>query len=268
MRIAANGHNFHVVVEGEGEPVLLLHGFPDSLKLWRNVAAKLLEQNYKVITFDQRGFGESDAPSQVSDYKTDHIIEDAAAILKELGYSSGVKLIGHDWGSFIGWMLCLKYPELIDRYVAVSVGHPLAYRYAGWEQKFKAWYILAFQLPFYPEARIRANDWAALRCMNASEAENWIADLARAGRLSAALNWYRANFFNLLAAEFKKCKVPTLGVYSYGDIALTEKQMTDSAKYMEAPWRYCAIKNSSHWIPLDQPEQLARLCCDWFKERL
>jgi len=257
-----------VLVEGEGEPVLLLHGFPDSLKIWRHVAEHLLKQNYKVITLDQRGYGESDAPAHVSAYKAENIVEDAAALLKELGYSSGVKLIGHDWGAFIGWMLCLKHPELIDRYAAVSVGHPLAYRHAGWEQKRKAWYILAFQLPLYPEARIKANNWAMFRKMNAKEAENWIADLSREGRLTAALNWYRANFFGLLAGEFKKCKVPTLGVYSFGDFALTEKQMTDSANYMDAPWRYATIENSSHWIPLDQPERLAQICADWFKETL
>lgn len=266
--IQANGLNFNVLVEGQGAPVLLLHGFPDSLKLWRHVIPQLVQAGYKVIAYDQRGYGESDAPSEVSAYRVESIIADAVAILKSLGYSSGVKLVGHDWGAVIGWLLCIQHPELIEKYVAVSVGHPLAYRHAGWEQKRKGWYVLAFQIPGYPEKRIAGNNWAAIYKMTgkASEAENWIKDLSRPGRLSAAINWYRANFSRLLFGKPGKNKVPTLGVYSSGDLALTEKQMTDSANYMDATWQYARIEGSSHWIPLDKPDELVQSIIPWFSQ--
>lgn len=267
QKIKANGLDFNVLIEGTGTPVLLLHGFPDSAKLWKHVMPYLVSAGYKVIAPDQRGYGETDAPEGVAFYETSSIVADAVAILKELGYESGVRLVGHDWGALIGWLLCLQHPEIFQRYAAVSVGHPLAYRFAGLEQKLKAWYVLAFQIPGFAEWMLSANKYARLRKMagSAEERQQRVQEFSRPGRLSAALNWYRANFSQLGFARFEKSKVPTLGVYSAGDIALTEKQMLDSEKYMDAEWRYRRIEGtSSHWIPLDQPEELARLICEWF----
>jgi pimeloyl-ACP methyl ester carboxylesterase len=54
-----------------------------------------------------------------------------------------------------------------------------------------------------------------------------------------------------------------MGIYSTGDVALTEKQMVDSQKYMKADWKYVRIENSTHWIPLDQPERLSNEIVEW-----
>lgn len=258
----------NVYSEGAGPPVMLLHGFPDSLKEWRFVIPELLEEGYRVIAYDQRGFGESDAPANVEAYQIERIAGDAVAVLRHLGVTEKVRLVGHDWGAFIGWYLCLEYPNLFESFAAVSVGHPLAYRHAGWEQKKKGWYVLAWQLRGVAEYLIAANNWAALRRVAAGkrpEIENWIADLSRPGRLTAGLNWYRANFFRLLTTKFGNCTVPTCGIYSTGDVALTAKQMLDSQKYMTAKWKYIQIEDSSHWIPLDKPAELAAHLCDWFR---
>ena len=88
---------------------------------------------------------------------------------------------------------------------------------------------------------------------------------SRKGRLTAALNWYRANFGTLGSHRFGLNGVPTLGIYSTDDVALTEKQMIDSEKYMKAAWKYVRIENSTHWIPLDQPEQLCTEIIEWFR---
>ncbi len=245
---------------------MLLHGFPDSHKLWTHVTPYLVRAGYQVIAFDQRGYGETDAPADCSAYTISNICDDAIAILKHRGYTSKVKLVGHDWGALIGWSLCIEHPEFFEKYVAVSVGHPLAFRRAGWQQKLKSWYVIAFQFPGLAERMLSANNWKALRKMagTPAEKEERIAQLSRKGRLTAGLNWYRANFKKMFAQLPKRCKVPTLGVYSTDDVALTEKQMTDSALYMDAEWRYVRIENSSHWIPIDQPEELATNICRWF----
>lgn len=252
--------------EGAGPPVMLLHGFPDSLKEWRYVIPALLNAGYKVIAYDQRGFGDSEAPANVAAYQIERIAGDAVSVLQHLGVTEKVRLVGHDWGAFIGWYLCLEYPSLFESYAAISVGHPLAYRHAGWEQKKKGWYVLAWQLRGVAEYLIAANDWASLRRVagNRPEIENWIADLSRPGRLTAGLNWYRANFFRLLTTKFGICTVPTCGIYSTGDVALTAKQMVDSQKYVSGNWKYIQIEDSSHWIPLDKPEELAKHLCYWF----
>ncbi|MBX9686654.1 MAG: alpha/beta fold hydrolase [Candidatus Obscuribacterales bacterium] len=265
QKILINGITLNLYVEGEGEPLMFLHGFPDSQKEWRYLIPHFLKAGFKVIAYDQRGFGESDAPEEQKAYEIDKIVADALAVLKYLKIGEKVNLVGHDWGAFIGWQLCLEHPEFFKRYVAISVGHPLAYRHAGFEQKLKGWYILAYQLPAYPEWLLSHKNWAILHKIAGKNPEtaNWIRDLSRPGRLSSAINWYRANFFYLAGKNFKKCTVPTLGIYSKGDIALTEKQMTDSRKYMFAEWRYECIEDSSHWIPLDQPDALAKTILGW-----
>lgn len=265
--IHANGLNLHVQVDGTGPPVLLLHGFPDTCHLWRHVAPPLVAAGFKVIAIDQRGFGQSDAPENVDAYTIDKIAADAAAVLVQLGVKEKVRLIGHDWGAFIGWFLCLRHPELFHSFVAVSVGHPLAYRNAGPAQWLKGWYIWMFQIPGLAEWIFSANKFKALRGISKDpeDAEKRVADFSRPGRLTAALNWYRANFGNMLSYSFGKSSVRTLGIYSADDVALTEKQMTDSQKYMSAEWRYVRVEHSSHWIPLDVPEQLSAEIIKWCK---
>lgn len=267
LTVNSNGVNLSVHVDGAGPTIMLLHGFPDTHQLWHKIAPQLVASGFRVVIFDQRGYGESDAPSDVSAYTIDLIASDAIAVLKTLGITEKVKLVGHDWGAFIGWFLCLSSPELFDAFVAVSVGHPLAYRHAGPAQWLKGWYIIMFQIPGLAEWLFSAGNFRAIRDLSEEPEEraSRYDAFSRKGRLTAALNWYRANFSTLGTRAFGACTVPTLGVYSAGDVALIEKQMVDSAKYMKAPWKYVRIENSTHWIPLDQPEILGSAIIDWFR---
>jgi pimeloyl-ACP methyl ester carboxylesterase len=87
--------------------------------------------------------------------------------------------------------------------------------------------------------------------------------MSREGRLSAALNWYRANEIHMLFGNFPRIKVPVLGIWSTGDIFLSEKQMFLSARYVDAPWSYECIEGSGHWIPLDAPKRLNSILIDY-----
>lgn len=265
-RIEVNGLSLNVVDEGDGPPVLLLHGFPDSADLWREVAPHLLRGGFRVIAPDLRGFGNSDAPGPTSAYRLPLIVADVLALLAAKRLQR-IHVIGHDWGALLGWMLAGEHPDRVHRYVAVSVGHLSAYRRAGIAQQLRAWYVAAFQLRGLAEAGIRARSWTALRTMsgNHPEVARWIGDLARPGRLTAGLAWYRANLAMLATQRVPKAQMPVLGVWSPGDVALVESQMRDSSRYVAGPWRYQRIENASHWIPLDQPERLAALALEWFK---
>lgn len=263
--VNVNGIDLYVVVDGVGPTLLLLHGFPDTHHLWRNVTPHLVAAGFRVVAFDQRGYGQSNAPADVSAYSIDKIASDAIGVISALGITEKVKLVGHDWGAFIGWYLCLAYPEQFDSFVAISVGHPLAYRNAGPAQWLKGWYVIMFQIPGLAEWLFSANNYAALKRISKSSDDETqrINAFSRKCRLTAALNWYRANFKTLLGSQFGACRVPTLGIYSTHDVALTEKQMVDSEKYMNADWKYVRIEDSTHWIPLDQPEQLSREIIEW-----
>lgn len=270
LTVHSSGVNLHVVVDGAGPTILLLHGFPDTHHLWRHVAPQLVASGFRVVMLDQRGYGQSDAPVAVSAYTIDKIASDVIEVLKSLGVTEKVRLVGHDWGAFIGWFLCMNYPDRFERFVAVSVGHPLAYRNAGAAQWLKAWYVIMFQIPGLAEWLFSASYFRALRNL-AREPEDQASRLnafSPNGRLTAALNWYRANFGQFGTANFKVSTVPTLGIYSTDDVALTEKQMVDSEKYVKAQWKYVRIENSTHWIPLDQPLRLTEEIVAWCQDSI
>lgn len=266
--LRVNGIDINVVVEGEGPAVFLLHGFPDSNALWRDLIPVLVEAGYQVIAPDQRGFGESDAPQGVKHYRMAAIVSDAIAVLDALDISKA-HLVAHDWGAMIGWLLAGEYGERFHSYTALSVGHPAAYIAAGWEQKRKAWYTVFFQLRGITEVTLKAWNWALLRkwLNNHPEMEHWIEDLSRPGRLTASLNWYRANLWKLYTSDFSRVRIPVMGIWSSGDVGLAEDQMISSKQFVDNSFRYEAVDDCSHWIPLDKPQCVATLLLDYFEHQ-
>jgi len=264
--ITVDDVKLNVVVEGKGPDVVLLHGFPDSASLWRNQIPALVDAGYRVIVPDLRGFGDSDAPVGKKHYTIDTIIKDLKAAMDQIG-AKRFCLVGHDWGAIIGWAFVISHGERVERYVAISVGHPRAYSKAGIEQKLRAWYAVSFQFTGIAERFARANDWFFMRRLtnNHPECKQWIEDMSRPGRLTAGMNWYRANLVRMLVGDFPIVKVPVMGIWSTGDRYLTEKQMANSIVYVDAPWRYERIEGSSHWIPLDAPQRLNELLLDYLK---
>jgi len=268
QKMKINGLDLNVLVEGKGDPVLLLHGFPDSNHVWRDVIPLLVNAGYQVIAPDQRGFGESEAPEDKAAYDMELIASDALAVLDALGVQKA-KLVAHDWGAMIGWLLAGNHPERFESYTALSVGHAKAYASAGFEQKKKGWYVLFFQLEGIAEKAFMANDWALFRktVANHPEVDHWIADLTRPGRLSAGMNWYRANLSKLWKADFPRVEIPVFGIWSTDDVALAEDQMIKSAAFVDATWQYERMEGVSHWIPVDEPAGLSEMLIRYYGEK-
>jgi pimeloyl-ACP methyl ester carboxylesterase len=265
-RLVVGDVGLNVVDAGEGPAVLLLHGFPDSLGMWDGVRERLLAVGLRVIAYDLRGFGESSAPAGRRHYVIDALVNDAVGVIEASGAPRPLTVVGHDWGALISWCLCLARPDLVARHVAISVGHPLAYRHAGLEQKLRGWYALAVQVPGLPERVASARDWTLMRTVAGGhpQLDRVIAEIARPGRLTAGLNYYRANGSALArSGTFGSCSVATLGIYSTRDPYLTERQMTGSARYMIGQWTYERIDRAGHWIPLEQPDRIAELIARW-----
>ncbi len=121
--VTANALRFHLVDEGAGAPVVLLHGFPDTSYLWRHQVAALAGAGYRAIAPDLRGRGKSERPTQVEDYRLTTIVADVAAIMDALGVERA-HVIGHDWGAATAWLVASLKPERVDRLIVASVGHP------------------------------------------------------------------------------------------------------------------------------------------------
>jgi pimeloyl-ACP methyl ester carboxylesterase len=106
--------SLHVVDEGAGPPVVLLHGFPDSSALWRHQIPMLVEAGYRAIAPDLRGFGASDRPADVAAYRLEASVADVLALLDQRGIEQA-DVVGHDWGAALGWALAGLAPGRVRR---------------------------------------------------------------------------------------------------------------------------------------------------------
>lgn len=268
-RIRANGLSFNVAVEGEGAPVLLLHGFPDSAHLWRHQVPALVDAGFRTVTLDLHGLGDSDRPTDPARYSLPSAADDVVAILDALEITS-VDLVGHDWGAGLAWVLAMTQAERVRRLVALSVGHPGGFFADAVAQRERSWYMLFFLHPGVAEAALKRDDWRLFRLLlrDRGDMSRYVTDLARPGALSAALNWYRANVTpewygrgELPVRMPVTC--PVMGVWSTEDHHLTEAQMTASERFVSAPWRYERIEGASHWMQLDAPDRLNELLLEF-----
>jgi len=263
-QIRVGNLNFHVVDEGSGPAVLLLHGFPDSSDLWRNQIPALVNAGLRVVAPDLRGFGESDKPSEVEAYALPVVLQDTLGLLDTLGIARA-HVVCHDAGAAIGWMLAALHPTHVDRFVALSVGHLNTFWQAGLDQREKSWYMLLFQFRGLAEEILTRDNWKLFRdwARHHPETEKWIKDLARPGALTAGLNWYRANMgpevFLTEPQLLPPVQAPTLAVWSSGDAYMTEAPVVRSAEWVTGSWQYERLEGASHWMQFDQPARLNEL---------
>jgi pimeloyl-ACP methyl ester carboxylesterase len=265
MDLDINGISLYVEDHGEGVPVLLIHGFPDSGRLWRHQVPYLVSQGYRVIVPDLRGFGRSEKPATVAAYSLRNSVADMTAILDQLDIAAA-HVVGHDWGAAVAWLMATLSPDRVRTLTAISVAHlgvtPTL------RSREMAWYQLFFQFAGVAEATIQHDDWAWLRMFTRGDGdqEQWIADLSRPGALTASLNWYRANLAPRPPAPprpLPPVTVPTMGIWSTGDHYLDGEMMRNSAALVAGPWRYEEIPDASHWVPVDAPGRLNELLASW-----
>jgi pimeloyl-ACP methyl ester carboxylesterase len=265
-RVEVDGVGIDYQVHGAGRPVVLLHGFPDTGRLWRHQAPALAGAGFQVIVPDLRGYGRSGKPEAAGAYAIPLLAGDVQAILAELGISRA-HVVGHDWGAALGWALASFAPGNVDHLVVLSVGHPAGFL-RTLEQRQKSWYMLLFQYPGIAERWLSADNWANFRhWAQHPDAEQVIAELEAHGSLTPALNYYRANItpeaWVAPPLRLPPVEAPVMGIWSTGDMALTEAQMTDSARHVAGPWRYERLDGPGHWLQLEAPSQVTALLLDF-----
>jgi pimeloyl-ACP methyl ester carboxylesterase len=264
-----NDIDVYFLDEGEGEPVLLMHGFPDSARLWRKQIPALVDAGYRTIVPDLRGFGRSSRPEGVDAYGIANSVADVMGLLDHLGIDSA-NVVGHDWGAGVAWGLALFAPDRAKTLTVLSVGHPKSFGdRTNLKQMQASWYMLLFQFEGIAEKFITQDDWAFARRWlgSGSDIEHYIEDLSRPGALTAALSWYRANAkpsrFIAKPIDWPRIDLPVMGMWSSGDFALTEKQMAASGEHLEGPWRYERIEGAGHWLQLDAADEVNALLLDF-----
>jgi pimeloyl-ACP methyl ester carboxylesterase len=266
VRVEADGAGIEYEVTGQGRPVILLHGFPDSGRLWRNQVPALADAGFRVIVPDLRGYGRSDKPQAVDSYSLPALAGDVMAVLADAG-APRAHVVGHDWGAALAWVLASLVPDRVDHLAVLSVGHPSTFR-RTLEQHEKSWYMLLFQFAGVAEKWLSDDNWANFRSWaRHPDGEAVIAELEAAGSLTPGLSWYRANLppesWVAPPVALPAIQAPTMGIWSSGDIALTEVQMTDSAQSVAGPWRYERLDGPGHWMQLEAPGAVNELLLDF-----
>jgi len=269
MRADSGGVGIEYSVSGPegGRPVLLLHGFPDTGDLWRHQVPALVGAGLRVIVPDQRGYGRTDKPDGVDAYNVVYLVGDAIAVLDDVGVERAA-VVGHDWGAAVAWGMASLAPERVERVAALSVGHPLSFAGAGLPQREKSWYMLLFQFAGIAEQWLTDNDWANFREWSRyPEVDSIISRLEADKSLTPGLNWYRANVPPEALVgppmELPMVQAPAMGVWSSGDFALTEVQMTGSAQFCAGGFRYERIDGPGHWMQLEAPDAVNALLVDF-----
>jgi pimeloyl-ACP methyl ester carboxylesterase len=149
----------------------------------------------------------------------------------------------------------------------LSVGHPATFR-RTLEQHEKSWYMLLFQFAGVAEQWLSDNNWANFRSWaRHPDSQAVTTELEATKSLTPALNWYRANVppqsWVAPPVALPAVQAPTMGIWSSGDMALTETQMTDSAENVTGPWRYERIDGPGHWMQLEAPDTINQLLLDF-----
>ena len=161
MRAETGEAGIEYDVTGAGQPVILLHGFPDSGRLWRHQVPVLADAGFRVIVPDLRGYGRSGKPGTAASYSFPSLVGDVMAVLSDAGVERA-HVVGHDWGAALGWVFASLVPDRVDHLAVLSVGHPATFR-RSLEQHEKSWYMLLFQFPGVAEQWLSDNNWANFR---------------------------------------------------------------------------------------------------------
>jgi pimeloyl-ACP methyl ester carboxylesterase len=277
------GVTLNVALAGDraNPAVILLHGFPESHRTWREVVPRL-EDEFFLVMPDQRGFAGSDLPQEVDDYKTDALIDDVFALAEALGIER-FALVGHDWGGAIAWGAALRGDPRLIRLAIVNAPHPMIFQKSLIEsddQRAASPYITAFRAPGFDKmVEAKGFDWffettfarhVDLASAPAAERQQYVADWSQPGAFNAMLNWYRGSKIvvpppgitlplpDWLLRAFPSVKVPTLVIWGMKDAALLPIQL-DGLEELVEDVTIERLPDVGHFTPWEAGEQVAAL---------
>ncbi|MGX1856650.1 alpha/beta fold hydrolase [Dietzia sp. NPDC055340] len=247
----------------DGEPVVLLHGFPQRATSWDRVTPLLHADGLRTIALDQRGYCASARPRGRRAYRISELVGDVIALLDTAGLADA-HVVGHDWGAAVAWGLAGNHPERVRSLTAVSVPHPAAFLKAMVvsDQLLRSWYMGFFQLPLLPELILTSSGPLPARVlagmgMTREMIERYRAEMVTDGAVRGGLGWYRALPFASPRGATARVRVPTTFVWSDNDAALGRGGAELTERYVDADYRFLEMNGVSHWIPDERPVELA-----------
>ncbi len=270
VRLEVGEYTFDAIVAGpaNGAVVFLLHGFPQTNQSWDEVIPVLAEAGYRVVAPNLRGYSPGARPLEPELYTMDLHTADVIGMADALGVDQ-FHVVGHDWGAAATWSLAMSHPDRVLSIVPVSGAHPQAVGAALAEraaendgpQGGRPSYLEVFAAERAEEMFLE-NDAAFLRQIlsgpwfTEEEVENYVDHFNEPGAMTGALNWLRSGSRGV---EIAPVTIPTMSVWSTGDVTLGRIGAELSGDYVEGPYRVEALEGVSHWIPDEAPDELNAL---------
>jgi pimeloyl-ACP methyl ester carboxylesterase len=271
--VQAGDLRMHVAEAGpaDGEPAMLVHGWPQHWYEWRKVIGPLADAGYRVVCPDLRGLGWTDAPPGARGYLKESMAADLVRLLDALEIES-THLAGHDWGGYIGFLLCLRSPERVRRYMALNIIHPwLSFRVSDLRRLPRLsyqWVIAApglnrrvinhpsFMHRFLKTGSVHKDAWTD------ADVEAFAAPLREPARIRASAAIYRT--FNtrevlpLIRGRYRsrRLRVPTLMLFGTRDFVISPRQLEGFEPYAD-DMRVELVEDSAHFIVEERPDLVA-----------
>ncbi|MEV0585503.1 alpha/beta hydrolase [Nonomuraea sp. NPDC050310] len=299
-RIAVNGVELEVFEAGErgaGKPIVLCHGWPEHAFSWRHQMSALAAAGYHVIVPNQRGYGHSSRPGDVTDYDIGHLAGDLVALLDHYGYGDAT-FVGHDWGSFVVWGLTLLHPARVNKVIALSLPYPERGE-RPWIEAMEAvlggdFYFVHFnRQPGVADAVLdqqtarflgnlfrknvpvsepqpgmaminlaRTETAPGEPLMSDSELAVFVSAFESTG-FTASINWYRNldRNWRLLADVDPVIRQPALMLYGDRDLVARGENLAQYVPNVEVVSLDCG-----HWIQQEKPEETNQAILKWLEQ--
>ncbi|AGZ42137.1 alpha/beta fold hydrolase [Actinoplanes friuliensis] len=289
--VSVNGVELEVFEAGRqnaGKPIVLCHGWPEHAFSWRHQLPALVAAGYHVIVPNQRGYGNSSRPEEVTEYDIEKLSGDLVALLDHYGYDDAT-FVGHDWGAMVVWGLALLHPHRVNKVINLS----LPYQERGerpWIEVMEQFlggdfYFVHFnRRPGVADAVLDKNTFQFLRNLyRKAEIGTSMVDLAEAetpagdpllsdselavfvsafekSGFTGSINWYRNldRNWHLLADVDPIIRQPTLMIYGDRDAIRKSENLTDFVPGVEVVSLDCG-----HWIQQEKPEETTEAILRW-----
>lgn len=300
--VAVNGVELEVFEAGRqnyGRPIVLCHGWPEHAFSWRFQVPVLVEAGYHVIVPNQRGYGNSSCPAEVTDYDIEHLTGDLVALLDYYGYEEAT-LVGHDWGAMVVWWMSMLHPNRVNGIIALAVPYQVRGEkpWIEFMEEFLGsdYYFVHFnRQPGVADDILDKNVSQFLRNMfrknvppkapepgmmmiNLAQAEETLGEPVMSDRelavfisafestgFTGSINWYRNldRNWHLLADVNPILQQPALMIYGNHDVILKFEGLSEFVPKVEVVNLDCG-----HWVQQELPEETNQAMLRWLKQHI
>jgi len=253
----------------------MIHGFPDFWYSWRD-QMEGLQENFKVVAIDQRGYNRSDSPDGDENYQMKYLTADVAAVIRHFGEDKAI-IVGHDWGGAVSWSFTFTYPEMVDKLIILNLPHPngMAREMTnGSAQSANSDYARKFQ-----QGKPSDPDIFFGMPMNPMTLSGWVSDQAAKphyieafGRsdFDAMLAYYKQNYNSAIGGETAqppRVQVPVLMFHGLNDTALGSDALNNTWDWLDKDLTLVTIPGASHFVQQDASELVTTTMKWWLMSK-